>query len=178
MDLAPSINQIFQKPRETRRNPLLYRLQWPNLKITVSVPGHYETPCGGCDTIKTYDQLFEIIRAEHATGHHVLFEGLLVAHDKLRCRGLWDWLERKQGTFAIIELTESLETCLASVEARRNARKNPPKKPFNPDNTIRRYREVVRSCEQLEAEGIPIYRCKREEVLGTVQSLLRIPLVP
>lgn len=172
MDAATSIDRIYV---EGRKNPLLYRLNWPQFLEIVAVPGHYETPCGGCDTIKTYDQLFEIIRGEHKAGHHVLFEGLLVAHDKKRCTELWDWLEREPGMFNIIEITEPLEVCLASVEKRRSERKNPPSKPFNPDNTIRRYNEVVRSCEQLEAIGIEVYRKGREELESTIFELLGIP---
>jgi ABC-type dipeptide/oligopeptide/nickel transport system ATPase component len=164
MDLAHSTDRIYLKDR---KNPLLYRLHWPGDKV-ISIPGHYETACGGCDTIKTYDQLFEIIKQEYKVGHHVLFEGLLVAHDKKRCTELFEWLLRDPLLFQIIELTETLETCLASVEKRRSERKNPPKKPFNPDNTTRRYKEVVRSCEQLEAIGVPVHRYKRDQVLEVI----------
>lgn len=166
MELAPRIEKIFT---ENRKNPLYYNLLWPDR--TVLVPGHYETACGGCDTIKTYDDLFQIIRAAHIGNKDVLFEGLLVAHDKKRCKELFEWLGKDPSQFQIIEITETLETCLNSVEKRRSERKNPPKKPFNPDNTTRRYREVVRSCEQLEEFGIPIHRYTREEIPDVVCHL-------
>lgn len=170
MEQSPRIEKTFI---QNRKNPVYYDLIWP--EKTILVPGHYETACGGCDTIKTYDHLFQIIRAAHTVGKDVLFEGLLVAHDKKRCTELWDWLNREPGTFHIIEITNSLETCLRSVEERRQARKKPPTKPFNPDNTVRRYKEVIRSCEQLEALGITIHREKRGEVPALICELLGLP---
>lgn len=201
MDLSPSTDRFFMKgsieihrkptkkepskePRiYQRKKPLGYRLKFPN--CTVSVPGHYETQCGGCDTIPTYDMLFEIIRSEHRVGHHVLFEGVLVAHDVKRCTELWDWLKREPGAFNIIELTESLETCLASVEDRRAIRDEKRKKfpdkiiknILNPANTIRRYNEVIRSCVQLEELGVPIIRCGREEALEVIKNTFLNELV-
>ncbi len=158
-----------------RDKPLFYRLKFPS--YIVSVPGHYESECGGCDNIPTYEMLFNIIRSEHAVGHHVLFEGLLVAHDVKQCTALWEWLQRKPGSFKIIELTESLDTCLASVEGRRASRKNPPKQPFKPENTIRRYGEVIRSCEQLAELGIPILKCNRDEALEMLKREFQSELV-
>lgn len=170
MDLAPARDTLKVKGR---KQPLLYRLKWP--KMTITVPGHYETPCGGCDTIPTYDMLFQIIREEYSAGHHVLFEGLLVAHDKKRTLELWDWLLRDPALFQVVELTDTLEVCLESVEKRRNSRAKPPKNPFNPANTTRRYGEVVRSCVQLEEQGIPIHRYMREDAPEVIRNLFKIP---
>ncbi len=159
----------------SRKKPLFYRLKFPG--CTVSVPGHYESACGGCDTLPNYEMLFNIVRSEHSVGHHVLFEGVLVAHDVKRCTALWDWLKREPETFKIIELTETLETCLASVEQRRLGRKTPPKMAFDPGNTIRRYSEVTRSCEQLAELDIPIIRCGREEALDVLKNAFLNELV-
>lgn len=167
MEFAPIIEPEYIEGRKT---PYFYRLRWPG--CVISVPGSYISQCGGSDTIKTYDQLFEIVRSEHEQGHHVLFEGLLVAHDKKRCTELWDWLGRKPGSFAIIEIAEPLEVCLSSVEERRRNRPKPPTTPFNPANTIRRYEEVKRSCTILEALSIPIHRCARGQIPFTVFDLL------
>ncbi len=192
MDLAPARDTIFMKGtvpiarKPTKKNPnpevrlykrkqpLFYRLKWPDGKI-VSIPGHYESPCGGCDTIPTYDMLFEIIRSEHKAGHHVLFEGLLVAHDKKRCTEFWDWLGRKQDVFHIIELDDPLELCLQSVQKRRDSREHASKTDFTPDNTIRRYDEVIRSCKVLEELGIPVHRYKRDAAPSVIKYLLQLP---
>lgn len=208
MQLAPARDTMYLKgairiekrdpPEYTRRLPLLYRLKWSNGMI-VTVPGHYETACGGCDTIPTYDMLFDLIRREHSAGHHVLFEGLLVAHDKKRCGELWNWLSRDWNLFQIVELKDPLALCLDSVEKRREAayagameqyrarlaRRKPTSKaklpdeplnpPFNPDNTVRRYGEVVRSCEQLAELGIPVHRTLRDDAPQVIQQLLHIP---
>jgi hypothetical protein len=193
MDLAPSRDtirmkgsvEIARKPTKKDPNPevrvykrtmpLFYRLKWPNM--AVSVPGHYETACGGCDTIPTYDMLFEIIRSEHAAGHHVLFEGLLVAHDKKRTLQLWEHLGKDPALFQVVELTDTLDVCLESVEKRRASRAIPPKGEFNPDNTKRRYGEVIRSCEQLQEKGVPIHRYMRADAPDVIRHLLKIPPV-
>ena len=190
MALAPARDTIYMKksieirPKPTKKTPnpearvyarklpLFYRMKWPNGQI-VSIPGHYETACGGCDTLPTYDILFEIIRSEHAAGHDILFEGVLVAHDKKRCGELWDHLGQDPALFQIVELRDSLQVCLDSVQKRRDDRG--AKTAFSPDNTIRRYREVVRSCEQLEALGIPIHRTLRDDAPAVIQHLLQIP---
>lgn len=171
IEQSPSTDRVFLKGR---KQPLLYRLKFPDQVI--SIPGHYETACGGCDTIPTYDLLFQVIREEHAAGHTVLFEGLLVAHDKKRTLELWDWLERKPNLLQVIELTETLQVCLDSVEQRRASRKNPPKQPFNPANTVRRYSEVVRSCKILEEAGIKIHRCNRTDAVAMIEFLTRLRL--
>lgn len=168
MAMAPATDVGFQRGT-TRKQPYWYTLKFPEFSIVV--PGHYETACGGCDTIKTYDELFAIIRNAHSCGMHVLFEGLLVAHDKKRTLELWDWLERDPAKLQVLELTDSLEVCLESVEKRRMSRKNPPKKPFNPANTSRRYGEVQRSCVILENAGIPIHRYTRNEAPDVVCHL-------
>lgn len=177
IEQSPSTDKIFLKGR---KQPLLYRLKFPGQVI--SIPGHYETPCGGCDTIPTYDLLFQIIREEHAAGHNVLFEGLLVAHDKKRTLELWDWLGRNPEQLQVLELTDPLQVCLDSVEKRRASRPVPlkppkkPKKPFNPANTIRRYDEVIRSCKILEAEGIPIHRYSRDAAPEVITQLFKLPV--
>lgn len=172
MAMAPSKDTGYQTDGR-RRQPLWYTLKFPSFNIVI--PGHYETACGGCDTLKTYDHLFEIIRSAHSCGMHVLFEGLLVAHDKKRTLELWDWLKRDPAQLQVLELTDPLEVCLESVEKRRASRANPPKAPFNPANTSRRYGEVQRSCVILEGEGIPIHRYPRDAAPAVIAHLFKIP---
>ena len=172
LNLAPAKDTMYLKGR---KNPYFYRLKFRDHIITV--PCSYVSECGGADTVKTYDELYAIIKQEHAAGHDVLFEGLLCAHDGKRSRDLWEHLGRDPKLFQILELTDPLEVCLASVEKRRAGRKNPPKTAFNPDNTIRRYKEVQRSCEQLEALGIPIHRHRRDEAVTVALQLLKLPVM-
>lgn len=152
-----------------RKHPLFYLFQLGGQEI--SVLGHYETDCGGCDTIPSYDIMIALIKERYQEGYHVIFEGLLVAHDKKQVTALWEWLGKKD--FTVLELTEPLEGCLQSVRDRR-ARKGADPNTFNPANTERRYAEVVRSCLQLEERGIPVRRVSRLEVVPAVLDLLGV----
>ena len=74
--------------REGRKQPIGYLYQRdasPNTKgRQLAVIGHYETPCGGCDTIQKMDDIFQLVRDSHEAGHDVLFEGLLISADMKR----------------------------------------------------------------------------------------------
>lgn len=61
---------------ENRKQPIGYTAHRRTSGRNLSVLGHYETACGGCDTIPSLDQIFS--RAMKAHGEHdVLFEGLI-----------------------------------------------------------------------------------------------------
>lgn len=154
-----------------RKNPLWYSLDFPR-HSSVAVLGHYGADCGGCDTLPTYDFIMGLIRACHEDGFHVVYEGLLLSHDKKQTKALWEWLGQKE--FAVLELTETVETCLASVRERRARKGAPPE--FNTDNTVRRHAEVIRASVQLEEVGIPVHRVSREQCLPKVLELINLKL--
>lgn len=154
-----------------RKNPVGYTLEFNGGSKPVAILGHYETACGGVDTLPSYDFIFGMIRHFHAEGFDVVFEGLLAAHDKKQCTALWEGIGKKDLT--ILELIEPLQVCLDSVKARRAARGADPD-TFNPDNTVRRYKEVVSSCLKLEAIGIPVHRVGRGECLEKMLELLDV----
>lgn len=153
-----------------RKNPIFYLLQFPGAP-DVAVLGHYGADCGGCDTLPNYAFIMELIRERHAEGQHVIFEGLLLSHDKKQVTALWEGLGKKD--FAVLELTETLETCLQSVRDRRARKGAAPE--FNTSNTERRHAEVIRSCIQLEERGIPVRRVSRAECVPTILELLGLP---
>jgi ABC-type dipeptide/oligopeptide/nickel transport system ATPase component len=152
-----------------RKNPLFYLLEFEAGHPGAAVLGHYGADCGGCDTLPDYAFIMELIRTRYGEGQHVLFEGLLLSHDKKQVTALWEWLGKKD--FTVLELTEPLEVCLASVRERR-ARKGQDPNTFNPENTIRRHAEVIRASVQLEERGIPVRRVSRAECVPAVLDLL------
>jgi hypothetical protein len=169
-----------------RRNPVGYVASWntatPHFpgargmvvgQCDVFFPGHYETACGGMDTLPSYAVSFGLIKVNYELGRNVVCEGLLAAHDKKQTLAVWEAIGRKD--LAILELAEPLEVCLDSVRGRRAARGADPD-TFNPQNTIRRYQEVVRSCLQLEEHGIPVHRVTREQVVPKITELLGLKL--
>ncbi len=121
MDLYPG-NRLRVKrspsPKTGRqsKNPLCYVLHRhePHGRPLVVV-GHYESACGGCDTIPDMDHIFSIVREAHLSSKDVLFEGLLISAEFNRTYAL----HTDRMPLMVIGLSTPLEECLASVERRR-----------------------------------------------------------
>lgn len=168
-------NRVAYK-REGRKQPIgyLYRRP-PNSPHQVSagrglaVIGHYETPCGGCDTIQKMDDIFQLVRDADAQGHDVLFEGLLISADMKRTLALHEeGLDLK-----VIALDVDIDTCIASVNERRWA-KSPDKPGVNPKNTISKHKGVKSSMKKLGEAGVPATFCNRDEALLLIRELLHV----
>src|SRR4051812_9424638 len=99
-----------------RKRPVGYLCRTFGKDQMLYVVGHYETACGGGDTVLDVETAYEYIHEAAAVGHHVIFEGILLGHDVRRCAELktkhgWDVL--------VIALSTDLDTCYAAVKARR-----------------------------------------------------------
>lgn len=87
----------------------------PELNLTII--GRYETACGGCDGIKTQEEIKARVTEAAKTGH-VLLEGILVAHTF----GPWEEFSRPWGAnWKFLFLDTPLAECIARVDARRAA---------------------------------------------------------
>jgi len=135
--------------RPDRKRPFGYILTHPPA-LPLVVIGHYESPCGGCDTIKTYAEVFQAVRDAHEAGYDVLFEGLLLSTDKNHITELA--LDYKDDHL-IIGLDVSVEVCLESVNARRRA-KNPDAESVNPKGTISKHGTNRRAMTQFIHHGL------------------------
>lgn len=153
-----------------RKQPIGYELHDRNqLLQPVYLIGHYETPCGGCDTISvpgTIDYLYDTIRTKHTEGFHVLFEGLIVESDVKRCIQL----SADTGQVLVIGLTTPVEDCLQGIRNRREARGDD--RPLNPDNTVNRIPQIESRMKRLQAAGVPAVWLSREAALETTLSRL------
>lgn len=112
------------------------------------VVGHYESPCGGCDTIKTYDEVFKAVRHAHDSGYDVLFEGLLLTTETQRLIEL-----ALEHPMLIIGLDVPVEVCLESVNIRRRAKK-PDAEPVNPKGTESKHRTNQRAMKKFIDLGL------------------------
>lgn len=129
------------------------------------VPGHYETPCGGCDTIKTPDKVYDLVKGAVQSGWDVLYEGIIIQDDVKRCAEL-----SKEASLRVISLTTPIEECLAGIQTRRDARGDT--RPLNPANTISRADRVRRSIHRLSDLGVITYELNREEAYQKCAELL------
>lgn len=132
------------KFKEGRKKPLYYS------QGIRAILGHYETPCGGCDTIGSARKVYELIRdLQENMGYRVFIcEGLLLSEDT-------KWSSQLEG-LRVVYLTTPIEDCIKRVKSRRLEMGN--EKPLKEDNTRRRVEVIERSRLKLEGLGV---RCVR-----------------
>lgn len=128
----------------------------------LAVVGHYETDCGGCDTITSMDDIYARVRAAHDANMDVLYEGLLISADANRVIAL----HTDGYPVKVVALSTELEVCLASVNhRRRNAamiKGREYKGDVNPKNTASKFAGVKSSMKRIEAAGLTAVWLSRE----------------
>lgn len=114
-------------------------------ELNLYILGKYETACGGCDGIKTQDEIKSRVEHFRKLGH-VLLEGILVAHT------FGPWLHFSAGLpWHFCFLDTPLSECERRVDARRaEAGKGPL---ANKGNIIRDYGRIMGLYDKFEAEG-------------------------
>lgn len=135
--------------KDGRTRPYGYVLQRLDGGKALYVPGHYECPCGGCDTIKGLDEVFRLVREAHDAGLDVLFEGLIVCSDHNRTKALHD----DGYPLLVVSLNLSVEECVKSINIRRRT-KNPNAKEVPPKNTESKWRTNNSIMTKFEAGGV------------------------
>jgi hypothetical protein len=151
-----------------RKQPLYYEFSG-NGGTPLSILGHYECACGGCDTISTgTDGIFQLVRDRAAVGN-VLFEGLLIGVEVTRTAKLVD-----AGEVHVIQLDTPVEKCVESINMRRQARGK--LEPVNPKNTESKHKGVAQTMKRLknEAPGVITWTLSREAALAKVLELLGV----
>lgn len=149
---------------EGRRRPHHYILSDEGRRCLI-VPGHYETPCGGCDTLKSLGEVYELVRESVRQGSDVLYEGIIVGDDTR-------YALEKPIDLRVIMLTTPIAECLSSVQARRDAKGTA--RPLNPKKTTTRADWIRRVTQRLEGAGVPTYRLDREAAFLKVRELLGV----
>ena len=125
--------------QEGRKKPL-----WYKSNHGVYLLGHYESACGGCDTIGSARQVYNLIQEQIPRGVTIICEGLLLSEDTKWSRQLPD--------LRVVFLTTSLGGCLERIMMRRKKAGND--KPLNPTNTTNRVKVIERARLKLESEGV------------------------
>jgi hypothetical protein len=135
---------------------------------SLCIVGHYETACGGCDTIDGFDYIYDIVNKMADLGRDVVFEGLLINSDVRRLIELG-----QKYPLHVVELNTSIETCLESVNQRR--RERGVEEGVNPRNTIEKKRLCDKLRSRIEEANIPLHYVSRSEALDVVLEQLQIP---
>lgn len=172
----PSHASILEKGR---KRPLATVHYFNNLNsgkklpkpLGLLVPGHYDTACGGCDTLKTVDKVYELVRTTTlGDGNNALYEGIMVMDDVTRAVKFDQDLKKVGGRLVVVSLTTSIDLCLASIRERRAAGGN--EKPLNEKNTRDRMRRQENILHRLKQAGVEVKKLSREEALVQVSELL------
>lgn len=165
VELYPEKEPVFVP---NRRQPLFYKLRGEGLE-PMSLLGHYETACGGCDTIPSMDNIYELVRERLAEGDSVLYEGLLISAEVNRAVAL----HQDGFDITVVHLTTPVEKCIESVNERRWT-KNPEKPPVNPKNTESKYKQTKTVCARLAENGIKVVEADRDQAFETIKALVEV----
>ena len=120
------------------------------------VLGKYITATGGCDTVKTQDEVCDRVRKYIQRGN-VLFEGLLISGLFDRYSKLADELQADGHKLIIGFLDTPLEQCVANTNKRREAAaqaKGKVAKEFDWEKTLApKFRAILSARRKFEAAG-------------------------
>lgn len=171
MERYSSHGDLHRKGRKRPFATLHSRVGGPPLYV----PGHYETDCGGADTIPTYDDYFDAVALAYGEGKDVLFEGLLSTPEINRTLRLH---ELAKDDLHIVFLDVPLEVCVESVNQRRRAKAQragkPEPDPLNPKNTESKHKQANSARNKLRAAGVNCHLLDREAAYLKVCELLEI----
>lgn len=161
-----------------RRQPIAYLCSRP-LHRPLVVVGHYETDCGGTDTINGMDEIYSHVRAAARNGYNVLFEGLLSSAEKNRAIAL----HNDGFDLHVLHIDIPLEECVKSVEARRQGayerklaagKSVEPPQPLNPKNTQSKWTGTRTTMRRLAEAGVKCYAGDRDYVLAEARRILGV----
>jgi len=143
-----------------RKQPYGYTCTRADGGPSLWVVGHYETRCGGADTIPTIDDIYGQIRNAANLGYDVIYEGgALVQSDWRRAADVASKIE-----MLVIVLDVPIELCLAGIQKRRDERGDT--RPLNPKNTIARAKDTLRNARHLQDVGVKVEYFKDRDLAG------------
>lgn len=128
------------------------------------VLGHYESPCGGCDTIGSAAQVYQLTKAMTADfpDRIVIEEGLLLSEDtKWAKQHLEDGQELR-----VVFLNTKLDDCVRQITSRRAEAGN--EKPLNITNTANRVAVIDRARVKLKEAGVTCRRAPANQAVRIV----------
>jgi thymidylate kinase len=163
MGLYPIRSKYFV---EGRRQPLGYMLYKEGFR-PLAVIGHYETACGGCDTITNMDEIFKLVRTCDTSASDVLYEGLLISADIQRTLAL----HQEGRRMLVVALDTPLDVCIASINERRRT-KTPDKPDVATKNTESKFKGVRSSMKRLEEAGVPTLWASRDDAFNRITKEL------
>jgi hypothetical protein len=174
-----------------RRQPLYYQLENNFRERKLFVLGHYETACGGCDTISDQDEVFRLALSLSKLGD-VLMEGVIVSCDFKRTLALRENLAQED--LAVVFLTTPLRECEEGIVMRRlntwnekadkvrewneaHPTRNPKPLPNRPKplgpGTASKFKSFQGMVGRLDRAGVLTFKLDREAAYNQITEWLK-----
>lgn len=157
-----------------------YRLQYGKrvvgyrLSGGVLVVGRYETACGGCDGIKTQEEIVERVKKFAYMGEVVLFEGLTLGTIYTRYYELSALLKKSGHRFIWAFLDTPIDVCIKRVLKRRRLAGNT--KPFNTKHTEAKFRSINSAKQHAITDKERVMtlngKCAGKQLLKRIENML------
>lgn len=138
----------FQPVKNKSGKIIGYYAEKPNFFVV----GKYETACGGCDSIKTQDEICKIVVSSLKKGYNVFFEGLLCSHLAERYAKLYRIAKKYTNSVTYIFLNTPVEKCADNVNKRRAEKGQLPKECKTLES---HYHSTFKSRTNLICHGVP-----------------------
>lgn len=150
----------------------------------VRVVGRYNVGCGGCDTfhtktidgvkVKGVDTIEKLVQEWAGTGHHVVFEGLIVTSVFTR----WVGLSQRTGGMVWAFLDTPLEECRRRVSERNGGKVLKGTNGVGVDHVKRIFDENLRNYVKAQAAGETALWLDHRYAYPQVREMLRTGKLP
>lgn len=165
----------LQGPREIVLRPEGKKVEGTLIDGRVFVIGGYKegVSTGGCDTIKSEDEIQEIVLRHAEAGENVLFEGIRVNGGHSR------WIaqarDNRQHEFCVLILNTKVEQCMENIRRRRIAAGLDPMNEDKVGIAVRdHWRRNQRQVTHFRQAGVKVEVLSSNEAVGRVLDLLGI----
>jgi hypothetical protein len=123
----------------------------PRTGRALVVPGHYDIPNGGIDTLHSLDEAYDTARRADADGHDVLMEGKNMSDGVPHALTLW----REGRDVRVVHICEPVSRCITAVRKRGSA--------MSFHTVERTHDKCLRDVSNFRAMGMPHVRQEKRE---------------
>lgn len=142
-------------------------LGYYNVRNNWAIVGSYRTTCGGCDTVKSQDEIEERIQIFLNGGYNVIFEGLLTSTISSRWANFSNRISTQANT-VFYYLDTPIEQCIENIKNRRLQAGNT--KPLNENNTRGRVQQIDNTFTNLTKSGCYCIRISSKQLLSDLYN--------
>lgn len=137
-----------------------YHLEKPNIRVV----GPYTSACGGCDRIKTQEEVEQRVLEFHALGH-VIFEGVIISTIIHR----WIKFSKQNGGMLWAFMDTPVEVCIQRVQSR-----NDGDETVNNDLILGKWNRMKRIAQVAQEEGEHVVWLDHRKPIGSLLKAMQL----